>query len=178
MQRATEIAESITASRQRQIEWWSQSLGNHVRRNEVASSNSRIEPLRYDIDQAILSDQLKLNLWVHLTKFGQEPVGEKRQCGTWRVLRRRPVTSSAIVAAAASPAESISMPGRACERSLSPASVKLRPRVVLEISEAPMRCSSERITWLTADGVTPKWRDAARNPRSSATARNTTRPSR
>ena len=51
-------------------------------------------------------------------------------------------------------------------------------RVVRDKSGAPTRCSSARMVWLTADGVTPNCRAAARNPRSSATATNTTSPSR
>jgi len=68
--------------------------------------------------------------------------------------------------------------GTANPRSRSPASVSPTLRVVREKRGALIRSSRTRIAWLTAEGVTPRRREAARKPRSSATAKNVIRPSR
>jgi len=59
----------------------------------------------------------------------------------------------------------------------SPASVRPTLRVVRMNSAAPIRASSVRIAWLTADGVTPSAAAALRKLRWLATARKASTPS-
>ena len=93
------------------------------------------------------------------------------------LIRSFPRTSSPNPPAASMPALNISAAGRAWARSRSPASVRFTLLVVRTKRGEPIRVSRFRIAWLTAEGVTPRRAAAARNPRSSATARNMTTPS-
>lgn len=134
--------------------------GNHVLRDLFAETDASVVTFGYDIGQAVIEDELDLDVGIFWKKPHQgrpeDRIGASAACSPV-VIRRVPAGFSRNSLSAASPASISSNSGPTVRSRHSPASVCTTLRVVRVNSRCRSRASSPRIVLLSADCETPSF---------------------
>lgn len=170
-------AQIVWAADDHERERLRQSHGDHIRRNKLAETDAGIEAACGKIDHLLACGDLHLDLGIGLAEAGDDRLEDQRDDRAGNGEAEQPGRSLPKIARGFAGCDELLEGGFARDRNRSPASVSPTLRVVRANSAAPMRASSVRTAWLTADGVTPSSAAARRKLRCWATASAASTPS-